>query len=60
MTKEAVYVGVDVAKDTLEVAHSSSRETRQFGNAHEGIARAVEYIASTSLHRKLLICILTT
>jgi len=46
MTKEAVYVGVDVAKDTLDVADSGSRETRQFTNDHEGIAKAVQYIAS--------------
>jgi transposase len=46
MTKEAVYVGVDVAKDTLDVADSGSRETRQFTNDHEGIAQAVQYIAS--------------
>ncbi len=46
MTKEAVYVGVDVAKDTLDVADSGSRETRQFPNDHEGIAQAVQYIAS--------------
>ena len=46
MTKEAVYVGVDVAKDTLDVADSGSQETRQFTNDHEGIAKAVQYIAS--------------
>jgi transposase len=46
VTKEAVYVGVDVAKDTLDVAVSNSRETRQFANDHEGIARSVQYIAS--------------
>jgi transposase len=46
MTKEAVYVGVDVAKDTLDVADSGSRETRQFTNDHEGIAQAIQHIAS--------------
>ena len=46
MTKEAVYVGVDVAKDTLDVADSGSRETRQFPNDHEGITQAIQHIAS--------------
>jgi transposase len=46
MTKEAVYVGVDVAKDTLDVADSGSRETRRFPNDHEGIAQAIRHIAS--------------
>ena len=36
MTKEAVYVGVDVAKSTLDVAVSNSKETRQFANNPEG------------------------
>jgi transposase len=46
MTKEAVYVGVDVAKDTLDVADSISRETRQFSNDLGGISQAVQHIAS--------------
>jgi transposase len=46
VTKEAVYVGVDVAKGTLDVAVSNSQETRQFTNNHEGISRAIQYIAS--------------
>jgi len=46
VTKEAVYVGVDVAKDTLDVAVSSSRETRQFPNDYEGITQAIRHIAS--------------
>jgi len=45
MTKEAVYVGVDVAKSTLDVAVSNSKETRQFANDHEGITNAVRCIA---------------
>jgi hypothetical protein len=39
MTEEAVCVGVDVAKNTLDMAVSNSKETRQFDNDHEGIAR---------------------
>ena len=46
MTKEAVYIGVDVAKDTLDVADSGCNETRQFTNDHEGILHAVQHIAS--------------
>ncbi len=44
--KEAVYVGVDVAKGTLDVAVSNSQGTHQFDNDHEGIAHAIRYIAS--------------
>ena len=46
MIEEAVCVGVDVAKSTLDVAASDSRETRQFANDDEGIRQAVGYIAS--------------
>ncbi len=45
MTKEAVYVGVDVARSALDVAVSSSEGVRQFANDHEGITNAVQYIA---------------
>ncbi len=45
MTKEAVYVGVDVAKNSLDVAVSNSEEVRQFTNNLEGVTNAVEYIA---------------
>ena len=46
MTKEAIYVGVDVAKDTLDVADSGSQGTHQFHNTHEGIVQAVQHIVS--------------
>jgi transposase len=45
MTEEAVCIGVDVAKSTLDVAVSDSGETRQFTNDDEGISQAVHYIA---------------
>ena len=46
MTEEIVCVGVDIAKNTLEVAASNSNETRQFDNDDKGITSAVRYIAS--------------
>ncbi len=46
MIEEAICVGVDVAKSTLDVAASDSGETRQFANDDEGISQAVRYIAS--------------
>ena len=49
MTKEAVYVGVDVAKSSLDMAVSNSEEVRQFTNDHEGITNAVQYIAEIRL-----------
>ena len=45
MIEEAVYVGVDVAKSTLDVAVTDSREARQFANDDRGISQAVRYIA---------------
>jgi transposase len=45
MIEEAVCVGVDVAKSTLDVASSDSGETRQFANNDEGINQAVRYIS---------------
>jgi transposase len=45
MTEEAVCIGVDVAKSTLDLAVSNSKETRQFDNNHEGIISAASYIA---------------
>ena len=44
MTEEPVCVGVDVAKNTLDVAVSNSNEARQFSNDHKGITSAVRYI----------------
>lgn len=46
MTEEIVCVGVDVAKSTLDLAVSNSKETRQFQNDHEGITSAVQYITA--------------
>jgi transposase len=45
MAEEALYVGVDVAKSTLDVAVTDSGEVRQFTNDDEGIGEAVGYIA---------------
>jgi transposase len=45
MTEEAIYVGVDIAKRTLDVAISDSSEVRQFSNDDEGIHMAVRYMA---------------
>ena len=44
MAKGTVYVGVDVAKRTLDVAVSDAREVRRFTNDHEGISQALGYI----------------
>jgi transposase len=45
MTEDAVCVGVDVAKSTLDVAVSGCEETRQFANDHEGISQAICHIS---------------
>jgi transposase len=46
MTEEAVYIGVDIGKNTLDIAVSNLKETRQFQNDHKGITNAVSYISS--------------
>ena len=45
MIEEAVCIGVDVAKSTLDVAVTDSEEARQFANDDKGISQAVSYIA---------------
>ena len=45
MTKDEVCAGVDVTKNTPDVAVTDSEETLQFPNDHEGITNAVRYIA---------------
>jgi transposase len=45
MTEEAIYIGVDIAKSSMDVAVSSTKEVRQFTNDDVGIGRAVRYIA---------------
>jgi len=54
MIEEAVCVGVDVAKSTLDVAVSDFEETRQFTNDDEGISQAIRYIASVKPARIIL------
>ena len=44
MAREEVYVGIDVAKETLEVAASDSPPTRQFTNDPEGIRQIIQHI----------------
>ncbi len=46
MAEEAICVGVDVAKSTLDVAVTDSGEVRQFANDDEGIGEAVDYVAA--------------
>lgn len=54
MTEETVCVGVDVAKSTLDVGVSNSKEARQFDNDHKGISNAVRYIAGLKPARIIL------
>ena len=54
MTEETVCVGVDIAKNTLDVADSNSKETRQFNNDQQGITSAVGYIAGLKPARIIL------
>ena len=51
---EAVCIGVDVAKDILDVAVSNRTEIRQFNNDHKGITSAVRYIAGLKPIRIIL------
>ena len=54
MTEEIVCVGVDIAKNTLDVAASNLNKTRQFDNDHKGITDAVRYIAGLKPTRIIL------
>ena len=54
MTEEIVCVGVDIAKNTLDVAASNLNETRQFDNDHKGITSAVRYISGFKPTRIIL------
>ena len=54
MIEETICVGVDVAKSTLDVAASNSKETSQFDNNHQGITSAVRYIAGLNPVRIIL------
>jgi len=48
MADEAVSVGVDVAKSSLDVAVSNSTEVRRFANDEDGVSSAAGYIAATN------------
>jgi hypothetical protein len=45
LMKELVYVGVDVSKDSLDVAASNSQGANRFANHHEGVSQAIRHIA---------------
>ncbi len=49
MAEKASYVGVDVAKSTLDLAVNDSQERWQFSNDDEGISQAVHCIADLRL-----------
>jgi hypothetical protein len=44
MTEEAVYVGVDIAKSTMDVALCSTEEVQQFASDEDGISSTVHYL----------------
>jgi len=46
MIEKAVYIDMDVTKNSLDMAVTGSGETWQFVNDDEGISQAVHYIAS--------------
>ena len=52
--QEAVFVGIDVAKDTLEVAIRPSGEQETVPNSEEGISRIKALI--TRAHPALIVC----
>jgi len=54
MTEEEVCVGVDIAKDVLDIAVSNLSEVRQFNNDSKGITGAVRYIAGFKPTRIIL------
>jgi transposase len=43
---DSLFIGIDVSKDTLEVALDNSAPTQTFDNQPEGIARLLKLLAS--------------
>ncbi len=54
MVGEEVCVGMDVAKNSLDMAVSDSGGTRQFANDDEGISQAARYIDSLKPDRVII------
>jgi transposase len=46
MVNAAIYVGVDVSKETLDMAVHPRQQTRHFRNSETGISAAVTYVKS--------------
>ncbi len=53
-TEEEVCVGMDIARDVLDIAVSNLSEVRQFNNDRKGITGAVRYIAGFKPARIIL------
>ena len=49
-----VGVGIDVSKDTLEVAIDGERETRRYGNTVEGLEAVLEALQGVAVCRVVL------
>jgi transposase len=48
MSEQALFVGIDVAKDRLDVAVSPSGETKPFTHNHQGLSALTAYIRALS------------
>ncbi len=47
---QSLYVGIDVAKDKLDLARSDCQQVQEFANDPRGIAQAVESLAAAKPH----------
>lgn len=54
MTEEEGCIGVDIAREVLDIAVSNISEVRQFNNNGKGITGAVHYIAGLKPGRIIL------
>jgi transposase len=44
MSEKAFFVGIDVAKDRLDVAVNPSGETKTFSHNHQGLSSLTAYV----------------
>ena len=47
-TREPVYVGIDVSKDSLEVALADKAASVRFANDEQGVKALLENLAATT------------
>jgi transposase len=55
MARQPIFVGIDVGKDWLDVAHHTSEEVRRFHNNEAGILELVAHLKPFRPHLVVLV-----